>query len=87
MSTFDKWDPSAQQGDFVRTQGTFSPMLGGEGVNGGDFIGGELGDVAWQTECKIGFSNFNVYNGSEKDPMYRWVIFVCYSCLVIFFWE
>ncbi|KAG8200562.1 hypothetical protein JTE90_000635 [Oedothorax gibbosus] len=66
MSTFDKWE-----GDF---RGSFSPMLSGEGVNSsGEFIGGgggELGDVAWQTECKIGFSNFNVFNGSEKDPMY-----------------
>ncbi|XP_035210734.1 zinc finger MIZ domain-containing protein 2-like isoform X2 [Stegodyphus dumicola] len=76
MSTYEKWD---SQGDF-RTQGTFSPMLGAEnatGNNNNEFITNEL-DVAWQTECKIGFNNsresagftFNVYNGSEKEALY-----------------
>lgn len=81
MSTYEKWD-SQQQGEF-RTQGSFSPILGGESAgNNSEFIGNELGDVAWQTECKIGFNRdpagftFNVYNGSEKDNMYRCVSFL-----------
>lgn len=80
MSTYEKWDSQQQGGDF-RTQGSFSPLLESAG-NNNEFIGNELGDVAWQTECKIGFNRdsagftFNVYNGSEKDNMYRCVSFL-----------
>ncbi|KAF8782987.1 Zinc finger MIZ domain-containing protein 1 [Argiope bruennichi] len=79
MSTYEKWD---SQEDF-RTQGAFSPMLGAENAsnnnsNNNEFITNELGDVAWQTECKIGFNHardssgfsFSVYNGSEKEALY-----------------
>ncbi|GBN78141.1 hypothetical protein AVEN_90134-1, partial [Araneus ventricosus] len=78
MSTYEKWD---SQEDF-RTQGAFSPMLGAENVSSNnsnnEFITNELSDVAWQTECKIGFNHardssgfsFSVYNGSEKEALY-----------------
>ena len=50
--------------------------------NNNEFVTSDLGDVTWQTECKVGFSGvatrdnssgftFNVYNGPEKEPLYR----------------
>ncbi|GBN78134.1 hypothetical protein AVEN_24984-1 [Araneus ventricosus] len=88
MSTYEKWD---SQEDF-RTQGAFSPMLGAENVSSNnsnnEFITNELSDVAWQTECKIGFNHardssgfsFSVYNGSEKEALYRCVC-ICFLLL------
>lgn len=81
MSTYEKnWE-----GEFRTNQTTFSPMHGTENSqsNNNEFVGSDLGDVTWQTECKVGFSGvatrdnssggftFNMYNGPEKEPLYR----------------
>lgn len=79
MSTYEK----SWEGDFRTNQTSYSPMHGTDNSQtNNEFVPSDLGDVTWQTECKVGFSGvgtrdnssgfaFNVYNAPEKDSLYR----------------